>query len=136
MVAYNIKEQRYSDVLRNLLYIDCNEVNVLSDSEIHQDIFKDAKIILPIFLNEEDRFVAKEIKSHLANIFIFFPLIGSQHIWGTTFIMHSPLFTPTTERNGIFLVSEAPNVQQYQCQNRAIIEFINTIIFSFLNKFA
>lgn len=139
LFAYTIHDLRHSNILRNLLYIDCNKVDLLPECEIDKEvkeILKDAKIILPITLDNDGGFVAQEIRSHFARIFIFFPLIGSQNIWGTTFMMHSPLFTPATERNGIFLVSEALNVQVNQSQNRKIVEIMNTIIFSFLRKYA
>ncbi|KAA6328513.1 hypothetical protein EZS27_022604 [termite gut metagenome] len=136
LFAYTIHDLRHPDVLRNLLYIDCDKVNLSPELEIDKKVLNDAKIILPISLTNEGEFVAQEIQPHFARIFIFFPLIGSQHIWGTTFMMHSPLFTPATDRNGVFLVSEAPNVQINQSRNRRIIEIMNTIIFSFLGKYA
>lgn len=136
LFIYTILDSRHPDILRNLLYIDCNNVNLLSEFELDKELLKDAKIILPISLNSENELVAQEIRSHFARVFIFFPLIGSQDIWGTTFMMHSPLFTPATERNGLFLVSEALNVQINQSQNRKIIETMNTIIFSFLERYA
>lgn len=139
LFAYTIHDLRHSDILRNLLYIDCNKVDLLPEFEIDEEakaVLKDAKIILPITLGNDGGFMAQEIRSHFARIFIFFPLIGSQDIWGAPFMMHSPSFTPATERNGVFLVSEALNVQENQSQNRKIIEIMNTIIFSFLKKYA
>lgn len=125
-------DSRTPSSCKEILYIDCNKLS--STLEVDRKILEGAKIILPVTFYDNEKLITNSVESQFARVFIFFPLIDSHKTWGTTFIIHSPGFTPETERNGILLVSEANSTQENQKLNRKIVDNLNTIIFSFLKE--
>lgn len=89
------------------------------------------EVILPINGNK----IASPLKDDIARLFLFFPLIGSEH-WGFNFIIHSSNFDPTEPRDGIHLKSHNEQVRDSESTNRKIIQGASEMVFEFVKKFS
>jgi hypothetical protein len=87
------------------------------------------EIILPI--NREREVI--EFKSHIARLFLYYPLIGSDD-FGINFIINCKQFLPTEPRDGVHLNSDKDQIKEQEEKNRLIIDKSTDIIFSFLTS--
>jgi hypothetical protein len=89
----------------------------------------DIEVILPF--DKHNNAIA--FKEHVAKLFLYFPLIGSED-FGFNFIIHSKRFLPTEPRDGIHLKSKTEQVQEDEVSNRKVISEASKMIFEFLLK--
>ena len=130
-IEYNFKE-------KNKVEND-NEINLYqtiiskNGSEIHLysiiDEEDEIEIILPINKEKE----VFEFDEHIARLFLYYPLIGSEN-FGINFIINCKRFLPTEPRDGIHLNSDKDQVKDQEEKNREIINKCTDIIFTFLSS--
>jgi hypothetical protein len=89
---------------------------------------EEIEIILPITKKNE----VFSFDSHIARLFLYYPLIGTEQ-WGCNFIIHSKNFAPTEPRDGIHLKSKTEQVQDNEENNRKLIATASQMIFSFIS---
>src|SRR5690606_18284097 len=85
--------------------------------------------ILPL----ADNWKSLKITDEAAKLFLFFPLIGSEH-WGCNFIIHSKMFGPTEPRDGVHLKSKNEQIQEKEEANRQMIATASEMIFDFIEQ--
>ncbi len=92
---------------------------------------KSIQIVLPL----SEILISKPKDDSVAKLFLFFPLIGTEE-WGCNFIIHSKLFAPTEQRDGLHLMSKNEQTQIKEEENRRIIEKATEMIFAFTENTA
>ncbi|MDD7303678.1 MAG: hypothetical protein PUG76_03955 [Prevotellaceae bacterium] len=86
-------------------------------------------VILP--LNSNNVF---QPSHEIARMFIYLPLIGTEY-WGMNFIMHSPVFTCSTEdRSSLRLVVDGQTANDPASQNHNIISEATDVIFGYIGN--
>ncbi len=88
-------------------------------------------VILPLTIENE----AKVFNEQLSRLFLFYPLIGTEN-FGINYIIHSRLFFPTEQRDGIYLNSVTEQVKENEEQNRELILKASEMIFAFVKEYA
>lgn len=91
----------------------------------------DITVLLPLANSNE----AIMFSDSLSKLFLFFPLIGSEH-FGFNFIIHAKDFAPTEPRDGIHLNSENDQVKHKEKANQKLIEKASEMIFAFVEQSA
>ena len=76
---------------------------------------------------------SKPIDDSIAKMFLFFPLIGTENL-GCNFIIHSKLFAPTEQRDGVHIKSKNGQTQEKEIINTKIIEKASALIFKFAEQ--
>jgi len=87
---------------------------------------KAIQVVLPI----SENLISKPKDDSVAKLFLFFPLIGTED-WGCNFVIHSKLFAPTEQRDGLHLMSKNEQTQLKEAENRRIIDKATEMIFAF-----
>ncbi len=93
-------------------------------------------IVLPIDNNSTpEGFIGKGeiLPSSLPRLFLFYPLIGTEH-FGFNFVIHSKNFQPTEPRDGLHLNSENEKNKTEELANQKLIQEASDLIFSFLEN--
>jgi len=91
-------------------------------------------IILPIIsksISEECIGEAEVLPAGLPRLFLFYPLIGTEH-FGFNYIIHSKNFQPTEPRDGLHLNSENEKNRTEELANQRLMQEASDLIFSFL----
>lgn len=93
-------------------------------------------IVLPIESNstaEDSIGKAQIFPVSLPRLFLFYPLIGTEH-FGFNYIIHSKNFQPTEPRDGLHLNSENEKNKIEELANQKLLEEASNLIFSFLDN--
>ncbi|NUY82353.1 hypothetical protein HUK80_15720 [Flavobacterium sp. MAH-1] len=93
-------------------------------------------IVLPIDNNPSvEGFIGKAetLPECLPRLFLFYPLIGTEH-FGFNFIIHSKNFQPTEPRDGLHLNSENEKNKAEEIANQKLMQEASDLIFSFLEN--
>lgn len=96
-----------------------------------QDNDKNVAIVLPI----ENGNRAIKFSEKLSRLFLFYPLIGTEQ-FGMNFLIHAKHFSPTEQRDGVYLKSKTEQIQENEKSNREIINKASLKIFGFLEDHA
>ncbi len=94
-------------------------------------------VALPIENNSPvDGFIGKAVllPSNLPRLFLFYPLIGTEH-FGFNFVIHSKNFQPTEPRDGLHLNSENEKNKPEELANQKLMQEASDLIFSFLENY-
>ena len=121
------KEESVNDIIKIPVLKNGTSINVFCLRSADESI----QVILP--LSEIN--ITKSIDDSIAKLFLFFPLIGTEK-WGCNFIIHSKLFAPTEQRDGIHIKSKNEQTQQKEIGNQRLIDEASKIIFDFIKRFA
>lgn len=85
-------------------------------------------VILPISNNK-----VFQLDTNVARMFIYLPLVGTEE-WGFNFILHSPMFTCSTDdRNSLRLTVDGQTEDDPATNNRNYIEEATDIIFDYIS---
>ena len=85
-------------------------------------------VILPISNNK-----VFQLDTSVARMFIYLPLVGTEE-WGFNFILHSPMFTCSTDdRNSLRLTVDGQTEDDPATNNRNYIEEATAIIFDYIS---
>lgn len=93
-------------------------------------------IVLPIESNstaEASIGNAEILPVSLPRLFLFYPLIGTEH-FGFNYIIHSKNFQPTEPRDGLHLNSENEKNKTEELANQKLMQEASDLIFSFLEN--
>lgn len=93
-------------------------------------------IVLPIQSSfPADGFIGKAetLTASLPRLFLFYPLIGSEH-FGFNFVIHSKNFQPTEPRDGLHLNSENEKNKTEELANQKLMQEASDLIFTFLEN--
>jgi hypothetical protein len=74
---------------------------------------------------------AEILPPSLPRLFLFYPLIGTEH-FGFNFVIHSKNFQPTEPRDGLHLSSENEKNKTEELVNQELMQEASDLIFSFL----
>jgi hypothetical protein len=85
------------------------------------------QVLMPLGPHAE----AQILEEGVPRLFLYFPLIGSEH-WGCDFIVHSSLFAPRNERDGVHLTLHNDQVRLLATSNRALLREVSEKVFAFL----
>lgn len=88
-------------------------------------------VILPLVEGEE----AIEPDAHLARLFLYFPLVGTEQ-WGCNFLIHAKQFAPAEARDGLHLNPTIESVSKKAEQNRQLLREASEMVFDFLEHSA
>jgi len=87
-------------------------------------------VILPMLSNR-----VYKLSNNVAKLFIYLPLVGTES-WGINFILHSPLFTCSTDdRNSLRLVVDGQTENDPAKENQKYIEEATEIIFDYIRQY-
>lgn len=122
-----IKVENDQDVnlYQTIISKNSSDIHIYSIIDTEDEI----EIILPINKDKE----VFEFDEHVARLFLYYPLIGSEK-FGINFIINCKKFLPTEPRDGIHINSDKDQVRDQEEKNRDIIKKCTDIIFKFLNS--
>jgi hypothetical protein len=130
-IEYNFKEKNKVEndqeinLYQTIISKNGSEIHLYSIIDDEDEI----EIILPINKEKE----VFEFDKHIARLFLYYPLIGSEN-FGINFIINCKKFLPTEPRDGIHLNSDKDQVKDQEEKNREIINKCTDIIFTFLES--
>jgi predicted nucleic acid-binding Zn-ribbon protein len=130
-IEYNFKEKNKVEndqeinLYQTIISKNSSEIHLYSIIDLEDEI----EIILPINKEKE----VFEFDEHIARLFLYYPLIGSEK-FGINFIINCKKFLPTEPRDGIHINSDKDQVKDQEEKNREIINKCTEIIFTFLNS--
>lgn len=116
-------------------YFHTREIQINNESKRINYLKTDRlTIVLPIESNsnaEGSIGKAEALPVNLPRLFLFYPLIGTEH-FGFNYIIHSKNFQPTEPRDGIHLNSENEKNETEELANQKLMQEASKLIFSFL----
>lgn len=121
------KEESYSKGSIQIRPISVNGI----DQEICylQSEQENVTIILPLTSD----FKAFDFDENLPRLFLYYPLIGTQHL-GINYIINSRQFQPTEPRNSLYLKSDNDSNEKDEEVNRTLLQKASEIIFQFVQE--
>ncbi len=122
-VYQKMESHTIDDVIETQIQINDEIKTIYSIENIDPQI----TVILPLNKINE----ALVLDDQLSRLFLFYPLIGTEK-FGMNFIIHSSEFSPTEQRDGVYLKSKNEQVQQNEDDNRDIIQKASEMVFRFL----
>lgn len=118
-------------------YFYTREIQINNESKRINYLKKDRlTIVLPIESNstaEANIGKAEILPVSLPRLFLFYPLIGTEH-FGFNYIIHSKNFQPTEPRDGLHFNSENEKNKTEELANQKIMQEASDLIFSFLEN--
>ncbi|MGH2666186.1 sacsin N-terminal ATP-binding-like domain-containing protein, partial [Flavobacterium sp.] len=117
---FHTREIQVNDVIKKISYLKTDRLI----------------IILPIENNiSVEGFIGKAevLPPNLPRLFLFYPLIGTEH-FGFNFVIHSKNFQPTEPRDGLHLNSENEKNKTEEIVNQKLMQEASDLIFSFLEN--
>lgn len=76
---------------------------------------------------------AEALPTSLPRLFLFYPLIGTEH-FGFNFVIHSKNFQPTEPRDGLHLNSENEKNKTEELANQKLMKEASDLIFTFIEN--